>query len=151
MEKSTAKKGTKSKVEKIKSETGSVIMYHGVGRRKEAVARVFMSRGNGIFNVNGTPYTEYFDTDFDAQRAIRPLNVCALSGMVDIRVNVIGGGKTAQSGAVQLGIARSLLEFNGDLRPTLRQNGLLTVDARKKERKKYGQKAARRKFQFVKR
>jgi len=151
MEKTAVKKGTKSKTPKVKSETGPILKYHGVGRRKKAVARVYVSRGNGIFNVNGTPYAEYFDTDFDAQRAMRPLHLCSLSGMVDIRVNVQGGGKTAQSGAVQLGIARSLIEFNVDLRSTLRKNGLLTVDARNKERKKYGQKAARRKFQFVKR
>lgn len=125
--------------------------YHGVGRRKKARARVFASRGNGIFNINGTPYVEYFDTNFDSDRAIRPLQVCSLQGTLDIRVNVYGGGKTAQAGAVQLGLARSLLEFNAELRPLLRKDGLLTVDSRVKERKKYGQKAARRKFQFVKR
>jgi len=125
--------------------------YHGVGRRKKARARVFVSRGNGIFNINGTPYTEYFDTNFDSDRAIKPLHTCSLTGMLDIRVNVYGGGKPAQADAVQLGISRSLLEYNPELRSILRKEGLLTVDSRVKERKKYGQKAARRKFQFVKR
>lgn len=151
MEKTTVKKSSRQKIEKIKLETGAQLIYHGVGRRKTAVARVFMKRGSGIFNVNGTPYTKYFNTDLDIQRAIRPLNLCSLNGMVDIRVNVQGSGKTAQSGAVQLGIARSIIKFNEELRSTLRKNGLLTVDSRNKERKKYGQKAARRKFQFVKR
>jgi small subunit ribosomal protein S9 len=153
--KNVEKAATKGKASKVK--TGdkpakiNKIKYHGVGRRKTAVARVFISRGNGIFNVNGIPHGTYFNTEIDIKNVEKPVNTASLSGMLDIRVNVYGSGKTAQSDAVKLGVARSLVEFNAELRSILRQEGLLTVDSRNKERKKYGQKAARRKFQFVKR
>lgn len=124
---------------------------HGVGRRKNAVARVWMRRGNGKMNVNGKDYTHYFDTVFSAEAAVTAFKVCPISVSYDFEANVRGGGKVAQADAVKLGIARAFLDFDESNKPILRKSGLLTVDARKKERKKYGQRGARRKFQFVKR
>ena len=124
---------------------------HGIGRRKSAVARIWLRPGKGSVVVNGKVLGDYFDTPISRLDAVTALRVTDLTSMYDIEANVVGGGKIAQAGAVRLGIARALLETNETLKPLLRTNGLLTVDARKKERKKYGQKAARRKFQFVKR
>jgi len=124
---------------------------HGVGRRKRAVARVWMRRGSGKMSVNGQDYTSYFDTTFAAATAATPFKVCPLGDSYDFHANVNGGGKMAQADAVKLGIARAFVDFDEDMKSPLRKSGLLTVDARKKERKKYGQRGARRKFQFVKR
>ncbi len=124
---------------------------HGVGRRKTAVARIWLRRGAGNIKVNGCNYTEYFDTPFAASNAATPFKVCPLGADFDVEVNVCGGGKTAQADAVKLGIARAFVEFDENAKPVLKKHGLMTVDSRKKERKKYGQKGARRKFQFVKR
>lgn len=126
-------------------------LSHGVGRRKSAVARVFMRRGSGNIVVNGKDYKNYFDTDVTRLDASTPMRVVPVASSYDFEVNVAGGGLYAQAGAVKLGIARAFVVMDESLRPTLRQNRLLTVDSRLKERKKYGQKAARRKFQFVKR
>jgi small subunit ribosomal protein S9 len=124
---------------------------HGVGRRKTAVARIWLRHGNGKITVNGTDHLNYFETQIAADVASIPFKVCPLGQNFNVEVNVHGGGKVAQANAVKLGIARAFVEFDANAKPMLKQHGLMTVDARKKERKKYGQKAARRKFQFVKR
>ncbi len=124
---------------------------HGVGRRKASVARVWVKPGKGVITVNGKEYQNYFDTELSLYKVVLPLKVTGLAASTDIKVNVFGGGLKGQAEATQLGIARAILAANETLRKVLRQNNLLTVDSRVKERKKYGQKAARRKFQFVKR
>lgn len=124
---------------------------HGVGRRKSSVARVWVRNGTGSLNVNGKTHVEYFDTDIARDAVVSPLKLTGLEKKFDIQVNVVGGGMTGQSEAVSLAIARALVENDESLRRIFREHGLLTVDARVKERKKYGQRGARRKFQFVKR
>ncbi len=125
--------------------------FHAVGRRKSSVARVWMKQGTGKVIVNDLDHVQYFDTDVARDSAVSPLKLTGLDKKFDIQVNVNGGGKIGQAEAIRLGVARALLESDASLREMLRGNGLLTVDARKKERKKYGQLGARRKFQFVKR
>lgn len=131
----------------VKSQTP---LAHGVGRRKSSVARVWLYRGNGSIKVNGKDFKRYFDTDIVRMTATTPF---ALFGKdrYSAEVNVQGGGLNAQADAIKLGIARALVDADQNAHSLLREYGLLTVDARVKERKKYGQKAARRKFQFVKR
>jgi small subunit ribosomal protein S9 len=124
---------------------------HGVGRRKSAVARVWLRRGSGKIVINEKPADTYFHTEVTRQEAARPFSVAPMSASYDVFARVCGGGLCAQAGAVKLGIARAFLDVDETLRPVLRKNDLLSVDQRVKERKKYGQKAARRKFQFVKR
>ncbi len=136
--------------EKTKN-TRAVKLGHGVGRRKTAIARVWLARGSGVINVNGKLCSDYFDTDLNTAEARAPLSIIPEADSYDIDVNVIGGGLHAQAGAVKLGIARAFLSADETIRALLRSHSLLTVDSRRKERKKYGQKAARRKFQFVKR
>jgi small subunit ribosomal protein S9 len=131
--------------------TANAPMAHGVGRRKTAVARIWLRRGDGQIRVNGQDYVAYFDTQFAADMAATPFRVCPLGAGFDVEANVFGGGKVAQANAVKLGIARAFVEFDENAKPMLKKHGLMTVDARKKERKKYGQKGARAKFQFVKR
>jgi len=126
-------------------------LAHGVGRRKSSVARVWLRRGTGAIVVNGLSHVEYFDTDIMRADAARPFTVVPMASRYDVFAKVQGGGLVAQAGAVRLGISRALLVLDENVRSVLRQNGLLTCDSRVKERKKYGQKAARRKFQFVKR
>jgi small subunit ribosomal protein S9 len=123
----------------------------GTGRRKKAVARVWARRGSGAIVVNGLDYKEYFDTSAMRLAVGKPLAVHQPAANYDFQVNVFGGGKVGQSHAVKLGISKALLANDATIRPLLRQNGLLTVDSRIKERKKYGQRGARAKFQFVKR
>ena len=123
----------------------------GVGRRKSAVARVWLRKGNGKMTVNGRSHEEYFDTRFLRIAAMTPFQVCEQAKNYDVTVNIDGGGLSAQADAVKLGMARALASLDETLKPELRKHGLLTVDSRVKERKKYGQKAARRRFQFVKR
>lgn len=124
---------------------------NGVGRRKSAVARVWLTRGKGDIVINGRTIETYFTTQQSRSDALRALEVCNAKETYTLKVNVKGGGPVSQAGAVQLGIARAMVAHNEELRTTLREHDLLTVDARVKERKKPGQKAARRKFQFVKR
>lgn len=124
---------------------------HGVGRRKSSVARVWLRRGAGKVRVNGSDIAEYFDTALTRKTATTALHVSPATSHFDVQVIVSGGGKVGQADAVKLAIARALVEQDETLRPTMRKEGLLTVDARVKERKKYGQRGARRKFQFVKR
>ncbi|HET8761725.1 MAG TPA: 30S ribosomal protein S9 [Nitrospiria bacterium] len=125
--------------------------YGGTGRRKNAVARVILRPGNGTILINERPYEEYFPRDAWKLQVRQPLESTAVMGRYDVSVNVAGGGLSGQAGAVRHGIARALLEVNTALRPKLKADGLLSRDPRVKERKKYGQKGARRRFQFSKR
>ena len=133
------------------TKTANAPVAHGVGRRKTSVARIWLRRGDGKITVNGIDHLTYFDTQFTADMASTPFRVCPLGAGFNVEANVFGGGKVAQADAVKLGIARACTEFDENAKPILKKHGLMTVDARKKERKKYGQKAARAKFQFVKR
>jgi len=126
-------------------------IFYGLGHRKTAHARVWLRRGTGKFIVNGLEMEKYFDTAITRMDASSPFQVAPIVKEFDIKVNVCGGGKCGQAGAVKLGIARALLQIDEELRKPLRQHGLLTVDSRQVERKKPGQRGARRKFQFVKR
>jgi len=125
--------------------------FHGVGRRKRAIARVWMKSGKGNIIVNGKDYKTYFDTENARLKIELPFLATGINNQFDIKVNMCGGGLSAQADAMKLGISRALLSSNEGLRKSLRKNGLLTVDSRVVERKKYGQRGARRKFQFVKR
>lgn len=136
---------------KVKAAGGNTPLAHGVGRRKASVARVWLRRGKGNVTVNKVSYDRYFDTDVSRQRVRVPFVVYPNTSHYDITVNVVGGGKKGQADAIKLGISRALVDINPEIRPLLRQHGLLTVDSRVVERKKYGQPGARRKFQFVKR
>ncbi len=126
-------------------------VYQGTGRRKSSIARVYLSPGKGKIEINGRPYEKYLSRKSLAIQARKPLTVLDSVEAYDIRANVQGGGLTGQAGAVQLGIARALLQINEDFRQTLRSHGLLTRDSRRVERKKYGQPGARKRFQFSKR
>jgi small subunit ribosomal protein S9 len=126
-------------------------LLHAVGRRKTAVARTWIKRGTGKFSINGRDLSEYFETELSANFAKAPLVVTGLESEIDVKVVVRGGGMSGQAGAVRLGVARALLNYDESLKKKLREEGLLTVDARVKERKKYGRRGARRSFQFVKR
>ncbi len=125
--------------------------FLGTGRRKTAVARVRIASGTGKIMVNGRELENYFPTESLRMVVNQPLVVTALTGKYDIRVNVQGGGPFGQAGAVRHGIARALLEVDLNLRPVLKADGLLTRDPRKRERKKYGQPGARKRFQYSKR
>lgn len=124
---------------------------HAVGRRKCSVARAWLRKGTGKITVNGIDYVDYFDTQISRTNAASAFAVCPLSSNFDVQINVNGGGKKGQSDAVKLAISRAFLEQDASLRPALKKEKLLRVDDRNKERKKYGQRGARRKFQFVKR
>ena len=128
-----------------------LIQYYGTGRRKSAIARVFLRPGTGAWKVNGKGFEEYFVTEQQRAAAKRTLVVANLEATFDVITTVKSGGVSAQADAVKMGIARALIEFNPELRKTLKGEGLLTRDARVKERKKYGQKGARARFQFSKR
>jgi len=128
-----------------------LVQYYGTGRRKSAIARVFLRPGSGNFKVNEKGLNEYFVTEQQRVSAVRPLVLTELTSTFDVVTSVKGGGVSAQADAVKMGIARALIEFNAELRKTLKGEGLLSRDARAKERKKYGQKGARKRFQFSKR
>jgi small subunit ribosomal protein S9 len=128
-----------------------LVQYYGTGRRKTAIARVFLRPGTGEWKVNGKAFEVYFVTEQQRVAAKRTLVVAELAGSFDVVTTVKSGGVAAQADAVKLGIARALIQFNPELRKTLKAEGLLTRDARQKERKKYGQKGARKRFQFSKR
>jgi small subunit ribosomal protein S9 len=123
----------------------------GTGRRKTSVARVNLLPGAGKITVNGRAFEEYFPVENHRTLAARPLAATSTSDKFDVTVNVKGGGPSGQAGAVRMGLARALLLTDADLRPTLKAEGLLTRDSRMKERKKYGQPGARKRFQFSKR
>ena len=128
-----------------------LVQYYGTGRRKSAIARVFLRPGTGEWKVNGKKFDEHFVTEQQRVSAKRTLALTELGASFDVLTTVRGGGVAAQADAVKMGIARALLEFNPELRKLLKTEGLLTRDARVKERKKYGQKGARKRFQFSKR
>ena len=127
------------------------IQYYGTGRRKTSVARVYLRPGSGKIVVNRRDFDEYFPNQVLKMVIRQPLLLTETADKFDILVNVQGGGPTGQAGAIRHGISRALLEFNGELRPRLKSVGFLTRDARKVERKKYGQPKARKRFQFSKR
>ena len=125
--------------------------YYGTGRRKTSIARVFLRPGSGSFEVNGRSFENYFVTESQRSEARQPLVLTETAATFNVSANVSGGGIDGQAGAVKLGIARALLGFNLELRPKLKSAGMLTRDSRSKERKKYGQKGARKRFQYSKR
>jgi small subunit ribosomal protein S9 len=125
--------------------------FLGTGRRKTSVARVRLSSGSGKVTVNGRAFENYFPTDSLRMVVQQPLVVTSMVDKFDVRANVSGGGPAGQAGAVRHGIARALLHADAALRPSLKAEGLLTRDPRMKERKKYGQPGARKRFQFSKR
>jgi small subunit ribosomal protein S9 len=127
------------------------IQYYGTGRRKTSTARVYLRPGTGEFKVNKKTFEQYFPNQALRMIIRQPLTLTDTASKFDIIVNVAGGGPAGQAGAVRHGITRALMEFNGDLRPALKGAGLVTRDPRAKERKKYGQKGARKRFQFSKR
>ncbi len=131
--------------------TGSKTWFHGTGRRKESVARVFLRAGTGKFTVNGRTTKSYFPNHAWEHDAVEPLKFTSLLDQVDVVATAKGGGVGGQSGAVRMGLSRAIIKFNPELRSPLRKNGFLTRDSRMKERKKYGQKGARKRFQFTKR
>jgi len=125
--------------------------FYGTGRRREAVARVYVKMGPALFTVNGRPVDDYFKNVAWQTAAVEPLKFTQMLDQVEVRATVKGGGVGGQSGAVRMGLSRALALLNPDLRHGLRTNGFLTRDSRMKERKKYGQKGARRRFQYSKR
>lgn len=125
--------------------------FIGTGRRKTAVARVRLASGSGKIIVNGRPMETYFTIDAQRTVVLQPLALTDMVNKFDVRVNVNGGGLTGQAGAVRHGIARALLKVDANLRPALKSEGFLTRDSRMRERKKYGQPGARKRFQYSKR
>ena len=150
--KAAAKKTTKSVASKSKKTVEKNKPFaNGTGRRKSSVARVWLRKGKGEILINGRAFDEYFTVETAKLDGQASFNAFAVTKGMTADINVHGGGFTSQAGAVRLGIARALLQFDESLKPELRKLGFLTVDSRVKERKKYGQKAARAKFQFTKR
>jgi small subunit ribosomal protein S9 len=127
------------------------IQYYGTGRRKTSTARVYLRPGGGDVKVNNKTFEQYFPNETLRMIIRQPLQLTDMANKFDILVNVDGGGPAGQAGAIRHGITRALMEFNADLRRPLKQAGLVTRDPRIKERKKYGQKGARKRFQFSKR
>jgi small subunit ribosomal protein S9 len=129
----------------------SLIQYYATGRRKTSTARVFMRPGTGTITVNEREFANFFPTDVLRMEVCQPLVLTETAQKFDILATVAGGGVAGQAGAIRLGIARALCLYSLDLRPALKKEGLLTRDARAKERKKYGLAGARKRFQFSKR
>jgi small subunit ribosomal protein S9 len=127
------------------------IQYYGTGRRKSSTARVYLRPGTGAVKINKKAVEQYFPNETLQMIIRQPLQLTETIGKFDVLINVDGGGPAGQAGAIRHGITRALIEFNADLRPTLKHAGLITRDPRAKERKKYGQKGARKRFQFSKR
>ena len=127
------------------------IQYYGTGKRKRAVARVYLRPGNGEITVNDMELDKYFPNDMLRMIIKQPLSVTETADKFDIYVRVVGGGIAGQAGAIRHGLSKALLDYNKELRPRLKSAQLLTRDSRIKERKKYGQKGARGRFQFSKR
>ena len=127
------------------------IQYYGTGRRKTSTARVYLRAGGGDFLINRKSFDKYFPNETLRMIIRQPLQLTETVTKFDVLINVRGGGPAGQAGAIRHGITRALLEYNADLRPTLKQAGLITRDPRIIERKKYGQKGARKRFQFSKR
>lgn len=129
----------------------SEVQYYGTGRRKTATARVFLRPGSGEITVNQRSFDNFFPNDVLKMIVKQPLALTETSERFDITVTVVGGGSSGQAGAIRHGITRALMEYNEELRPKLKAAGLVTRDPRKKERKKYGMKGARARYQFSKR
>ena len=127
------------------------IQYYGTGKRKRAVARVYLRPGNGEITVNELPFSDYFHNELLKMIIKQPLAITETADKFDIVVTVRGGGSAGQAGAIRHGLTRALLDYNKELRPRLKEAGFLTRDAREVERKKYGQPGARKRFQFSKR
>ena len=127
------------------------IQNYGTGRRKSATARVFIKPGTGEIIINKRKLEDYFDNEVHRMVIRQPLHLTDMAGKFDILVNVDGGGMAGQAGAVRHGVTRALIEFNPEFRTRLKRAGFVTRDPRAKERKKYGQKGARKRFQFSKR
>ncbi|MEX2260567.1 MAG: 30S ribosomal protein S9 [Bryobacteraceae bacterium] len=127
------------------------VQYLGTGRRKRSVARVFLRHGKGDITVNGRTFESYFPTEASRSQVRQALLATEMLDKFDVLILANGGGVSGQAGACRLGISRALTEFNAELRPRLKKLGFLTRDPRKHERKKYGQKGARKRFQFSKR
>jgi len=125
--------------------------YYGTGRRKTSTARVFLRPGSGAVKINDKTFEQFFPTEALRTQIRQPLLLTETADKFDILATVDGGGVSGQAGAMRLGIARALVEYNGELRKQLKTEGLLTRDARAKERKKYGMAGARKRFQFSKR
>ena len=125
--------------------------YLGTGRRKTAIARVRLATGTGKITVNGRQFENYFPLETLRATAAQPLTVTGTAEKFNVRINVTGGGPNGQAGATRHGISRALLKFDANLRPQLKAEGFLTRDPRERERKKYGQPGARKRFQFSKR
>ena len=129
----------------------AAVQYYGTGRRKTSTARVFLRPGNGTLTINRRAFEAFFPTEALRTQIKTPLVLTETADKFDILATVAGGGVSGQAGAVRLGIARALVEYNLELRKALKAEGLLTRDARAKERKKYGMAGARKRFQFSKR
>jgi len=125
--------------------------FYATGKRKTAIARVYMKEGSGVIVVNKRNFDDYFTRDSLKMLIKQPLDVTGKNEQFDFYVNVCGGGMAGQAGAVKHGISKALIEYDSDLRSTLKKEGFLTRDSRIKERKKYGQPGARKRFQFSKR
>lgn len=126
-------------------------LYQATGRRKTSVAQVKLTPGRGKIFVNKKKFEDFFPVEFNRKKILKPLNIAKLNDNFDMRIIVRGGGITGQTDAIQLGVSRALIEYDESLKPSLREEGLLTRDPRMVERKKYGQKKARKRFQFSKR
>jgi len=129
----------------------AAVQYYGTGRRKTSTARVFLRSGSGAISINKRTFEGFFPTEALRTQIRKPLVLTETADKFDILATVAGGGTSGQAGAVRLGIARALVEYNLELRKALKNEGLLTRDARAKERKKYGMAGARKRFQFSKR
>ncbi|MDP9159903.1 MAG: 30S ribosomal protein S9 [Acidobacteriota bacterium] len=127
------------------------VQYYGTGRRKSAIARVYLRPGSGDVKINGRAFEEYFVTESQRSAARQPLLSTDTAGTFNVIARVSGGGVNGQADAVKLGIARALMLFNLEFRKKLKTEGLVSRDSRGKERKKYGQKGARKRFQYSKR
>ena len=127
------------------------IQHYATGKRKTATARVFLRQGNGKISINGREFENYFTSVHQRVGVKQPFHLTETTDIFDALITVKGSGVSGQAGAVRHGIARALLRYNPELRPTLKRAGLLTRDAREVERKKYGQPGARKRFQFSKR
>ncbi len=133
------------------AEKAAKIEFLGTGRRKTAIARVRLASGNGKITVNGREFENYFPLETLRSTVTQPLTVTGTAEKIDVRINISGGGPNGQAGAARHGIARALLKFDVNLRPQLKAEGFLTRDPRMRERKKYGQPGARKRFQYSKR
>ncbi|MBT3442753.1 MAG: 30S ribosomal protein S9 [Flavobacteriaceae bacterium] len=126
-------------------------VIHKIGRRKTSVARVYLSKGKGVYSINGKSLEEYFPTALLQYKINQPFTLTETLSSYNVKVNVYGGGINGQAESIRLAISRALCEINEEYRPVLKKEGLMTRDPRMVERKKFGQKKARKKFQFSKR